>query len=420
MGGECACVVERPTGCVLDTDCASGLVCRAGTCLEECISDRDCAFGARCVAGRCASDDASTDAPVLDASLDARDAGVAVLPDVESVSAGQHHTCAISSGMVWCWGNFEWEVPPSVIRHYPPRPMGLAATRVVTSPTARHVCAIDTSGGLHCLGVNTNGVVGDGSMVTRETFVAVTGLASDVRDVAVGVKHTCAILGDEVWCWGNALDGALGDGRMNGVANEPVNIGLNNAVDIAAGQDTTCAVRGDGSLWCWGSNNRGRSGLGVLDRALVPTEVPLSFAVRSVAMSPFRGCVVAEDDTVHCWGLDFGPLFDLRVPTEMVGVRALSVAVGFAHICGVTPDNQARCWGEGSSGQLGHEDAPSYLDVPGALVVGLDGVDAVVAGHGHSCARTSGQLWCWGFNDRGQLGAGHRASTHVPVPVLAP
>src|SRR5690625_6509744 len=52
------------------------------------------------------------------------------------------------------------------------------------------------------------------------------------------------------------------------------------------------------------------------------------------------------------------------------------------------------------------------------VVQGLAQVQAIAAGGEHVCAlRTNGQLWCWGANDFGQIGAGTFAAGKSLVPV---
>ncbi|MEM9075015.1 MAG: hypothetical protein AAGE52_41345, partial [Myxococcota bacterium] len=179
-------------------------------------------------------------------------------------------------------------------------------------------------------------------------------------------------------------------------------------------------VREDGTLHCWGLNRRGRAALGALPEALTPTEVPLSVRATRVSLGGAQGCIVADDESVHCWGEQVGPgVTDLDRPTPMADVRAVDVAVGLQHICVVTPSREARCWGIGVNGELGTGATPTRVDAPGE-VVALPGVDEITAGNAHTCARAGSDLYCWGFNNRGQLGAGHRATTHVPVLVRSP
>jgi len=72
------------------------------------------------------------------------------------------------------------------------------------------------------------------------------------------------------------------------------------------------------------------------------------------------------------------------------------------------------CWGSNASGQLG---SPSGNRPTPIIVLGLaNGVTAITAGSGHTCALTSlGRVKCWGANSFGQFGNGTRTISRAPV-----
>jgi alpha-tubulin suppressor-like RCC1 family protein len=108
-------------------------------------------------------------------------------------------------------------------------------------------------------------------------------------------------------------------------------------------------------------------------------------------------------------------------PAPLRGVAA--VTVGRAHTCAMTTTNQVRCWGRGNHGQLGtngveeHTDAVTTLNSRGTAP--LTGVRSVGTGDDFTCALLlTGQVRCWGVNDRGQLGrGGDDLDRLLPVPV---
>ena len=99
-------------------------------------------------------------------------------------------------------------------------------------------------------------------------------------------------------------------------------------------------------------------------------------------------------------------------PDPSVLGSVLRVAVGNGFACAVTTDHAVVCWGQFYRGQFGFvPDSGDWrvsstsrpLPVAG---LGHDMVD-VSAGDSHACAiDTGGRVWCWGFNNEGQLGAG--------------
>jgi cysteine-rich repeat protein len=87
--------------------------------------------------------------------------------------------------------------------------------------------------------------------------------SSDVDDY-----HACAVLADgELKCWGYAPNGALGLGTVvsSGTKQprELASVALGaKAVQVAVGQQHSCAILEDGTLKCWGYNDAGQLGLG--------------------------------------------------------------------------------------------------------------------------------------------------------------
>jgi alpha-tubulin suppressor-like RCC1 family protein len=108
-----------------------------------------------------------------------------------------------------------------------------------------------------------------------------------------------------------------------------------------------------------------------------------------------------------------------RAPTvtaSLSGIRA--VATGPSHTCALTTGGGVFCWGFNDDGQLG--DGTAYTDrLTPVSVSGLrSGVIAIVVGRAHSCAVTSrGGVKCWGENRSGQLGVGTQRHRIVPTDV---
>lgn len=96
--------------------------------------------------------------------------------------------------------------------------------------------------------------------------------------------------------------------------------------------------------------------------------------------------------------------------------RFVSVSAGGAHVCGLTAQGAAYCWGRNDAGQLGdstHTDAPVPVAVRGDIVF-----RQISAGDRHTCAvSTYDEPYCWGANDHGQLGNGGKGSVSWPFRV---
>jgi hypothetical protein len=83
--------------------------------------------------------------------------------------------------------------------------------------------------------------------------VAVPGLETGVTAISAGEAHTCALVQDQVICWGQNTYGQVGSGTKSATSG-PVKVrGLPPGVQaIAAGSGHTCALV-DGKPWCWGN-----------------------------------------------------------------------------------------------------------------------------------------------------------------------
>jgi alpha-tubulin suppressor-like RCC1 family protein len=74
---------------------------------------------------------------------------------------------------------------------------------------------------------------------------------------------TCATTTDgSAYCWGYNGNGDLGNGLMSGMANVPSQVLTAAATPIAnvskvldwLGEDKMCALKTDGTVWCWGGS----------------------------------------------------------------------------------------------------------------------------------------------------------------------
>lgn len=384
-------------------------------------------------------------------------------PSVAEVSVGEGLACArLLDGSVWCWGS----LPPGfvtldrllMVYPFPHMLPGLPSLTQLESGE-RNACAITRTGQIWCWGNNPSDRLGTGS---PEHFI----FPAPVRGVSDAVK----VVPDDV---GNYA--VLGDGRLVAWGDlRPPRIveGLPPVSDIAAGSMLTCARTVDGHVWCWGSNLWGALGVGsdVPEYSAVPVLIPHLTDVTDLSVSTDRhACALRRDGTVWCWGsnssgqsgdFDHSSLCNMRdagmgdyfanvcqpSPVLIPGVHdAVSVAVGFGISCLIRLDSSVWCWGS---------DLPSDM-TPGAIGTIGDGLPAneyCLYGHpesttyGVQCRRNPSRIarldhtiqlslrkngpgvncalqsdhhvWCWGDNQFGDVGDGSRDERPVPVPVV--
>ena len=86
----------------------------------------------------------------------------------------------------------------------------------------------------------------------------------DWIDVDVGNEHTCAIRNNnKAYCWGANNRGQLGNSGAGSSHNTPQAVtSTDDWIKIAAGEEFSCGIKSDNTLWCWGRDELGKLGNG--------------------------------------------------------------------------------------------------------------------------------------------------------------
>lgn len=206
---------------------------------------------------------------------------------VQTLAVGEGYTCANGINSTQCWGSNQWcqlGLPSSGTGPFEDCGATRASTPALTRPSIfgamlidgglKHSCGV-VAGSVLCWGDNQYGRVGQSD--TRQTYFPMTvpGLGSGMKDVATGKNHSCAVSdAGAVTCWGRNDKGQLGDGGTTDRSNPALVLGLNTGfVAVVAAEDTTCAQRADGALFCWGDNELGEVGDGTTTQRRTPVFV---------------------------------------------------------------------------------------------------------------------------------------------------
>jgi alpha-tubulin suppressor-like RCC1 family protein len=353
------------------------------------------------------------------------------------VSAGAYQTCGIKTGnTLWCWGynhdgqlgdgnTASQDLPAQVTK---PGPAGWASV----AAGGFHGCGIRKDTSLWCWGQNSLGQLGIGSFTNQSRPQRVTSPAqAGWSSVAAGGFYTCATRSDgTLWCWGSSEAGQLGPGNTTDEdlpqqVTTPAQAGW---ASVAAGGDTTCATRDDGTLWCWGDNGWGQLGIGNTTEQDLPQQVttPDQTGWASVSVADYHTCATRTDGTLWCWGfndagqLGIGSKTEQNLPQQVTTPAQTgwtSVAAGGSTTC-ATRTHALWCWGFNRYGQLGigsntNQARPRRVTVPGSTGWSLAAVGSL-----HACATHTGPtLWCWGYNANGQLGIGSVTNQDLPQQV---
>lgn len=104
------------------------------------------------------------------------------------------------------------------------------------------------------------------------------------------------------------------------------------------------------------------------------------------------------------------------------GLIAQKVDVGYAHTCALS-NGEVFCWGSNNSNQLGIGTSSltevSYPVSVASVSGGFQnsGVTDLMVGDYTSCAIKGGSLYCWGYNQYGQIGDGTTTAAASPVKI---
>lgn len=380
--------------------------------------------------------------------------------DAYQVAAGKYFTCSTdNSGLVYCWGsndtgaignNGDGENYPAMVIN--PLQENFSQISAVASSQIG-TCTVKSDGTAYCWGYNGMGTVGDGTTIDRTSPVQVHGVGnagylSGVSKITRGSEMTCALKTDgTVYCWGSGYAGNLGTGDGAG-SYVPVQVhGVNNVgyltdiTNISAGSYHVCALKSDQTVYCWGSNNFGQVGNNTTTNQLSPVQVhgvsDVGFltGITQISTGDSHSCALKTDGSMYCWGLgSYGRLgvnstSNSSTPVQVHGVNdggylsnVIKIKMGNTNSCAIDSSNNIYCWGYNSSGQLGDNTTTNRytpVQVHGVSNVGfLTDISDIMMGSNFGCAlKSDNSLYCWGLGDYGRLGRGSLATSYTPVQV---
>ncbi len=225
----------------------------------------------------------------------------------------------------------------------------------------------------------------------------------DTTDKVIAITPTryngaaCVILeSGALRCWGNNYDGQVGSGDSESSSNYYPSVSANVSFPvlftpkhITTGYYSSCAVLENGEAYCWG-RNEGHHSLGV--------------GYRCDSNSWANGCDGA---------------YNIREPSNPViippGSSAESIYVSQYYnglTCLVLTDGNAYCMGSNSYGQLGNgntnsveaHEAPEQVYLPPGISAEIQTM--ALASYTTCALWDNGSVYCWGQNNKGQLGDG--------------
>jgi alpha-tubulin suppressor-like RCC1 family protein len=222
----------------------------------------------------------------------------------DSVSASYDHTCAITAGELWCWGkNQERQLARATTGTNEPAPVRVGGDSDWLSVSAGqgHTCGRRAPGVAWCWGRNGFGELGSGGGPGQTEIPQRATDATDWIDVLASQGHTCGVRAGNVYCWGDATEGAAGLGPM-GMASTPQVIASGGWQDVDAKFLHTCGIA-NAQIWCWGRAIEGQLGVGgTQNYEYTPVLADPDASWRAVATGDFFTCAIRNDDTLWCTG----------------------------------------------------------------------------------------------------------------------
>ena len=368
-----------------------------------------------------------------------------------SVDASIYRTCAVDDyGSIYCWGlnagiNDPQEYPGNSL--FPVKQIrqdGDHWEGVKKMSMGRyHACALLDDGFIYCWGKNSKGQLGNESLTDSYTSTLVY-KSGDIRgalivDISLGSNHSCALDTDgSVYCWGFNMFGQIGDGTItNRLTPKRILDGElegEKVVKLSSGDNHVCVITDMNGIYCWGQNERGQLGNGAYDNADVPTKVDDSGVLKGktiVDITALSGhvCVLDDEGSLYCWGendlgqLGNGTFVNSPVPVSVENEDTLKfklISAGWGNTCAVDENNDLYCWGAGKYYDE-YSGSSDYSSVPVKMDMG-EAADSVIAeidsGQHYTCfIDEAGTVYCWGENNKGELGDGTDIYRESPVRV---
>ena len=268
------------------------------------------------------------------------------LTNITAISAGFNHTLALKSGgTVWAAGyNGDGRLGDgtNTSRSYfvqvnasESTPL-TGVTKIETG--GRQSFALKGDGTAWAWGSNVYGQLGDGT--TTDRFYPVRVKASEhtylenIKMIAGGENHTVALRADgTVWAWGYNLSKQIGDGMINGThypvqSKSDSTTNVAGVIMIATGINHTIVLKGDGTVWAWGSNSNGQLGDGTTTNGPYSIQTKAGDSTYLYLFTPITGITITSEGSATTITTDDGTLqmSATMLPSDATGAVIWSVS----------------------------------------------------------------------------------------------
>jgi alpha-tubulin suppressor-like RCC1 family protein len=240
----------------------------------------------------------------------------------------------------------------------------------------------------------------------------------------------------ELWTWGTNSAGKLGIGNSSTIGRcSPVRefCSASDWCQVFSGRYHTSAIKASGELWVWGCNNQGRMGDGTtIDRCSPVREFFSATDWCQVSNGNCHTVAIKTSGQLWTWGCnsvassssDAGLLGDGTTVNRSSPVREFCRATdwcqasgGVTHTVAIKTSGQLWTWGSNCRGELGIG-ISSTLGRCSPIREFCSATDwcQIRAGQYQTIGiKTNGEIWSWGRNNHGQIGDGTTTDRYSPV-----
>ena len=274
------------------------------------------------------------------------------------------------------------------------------------------------------VGANTKGQLGQNS--SGNYFSSPVQVPGQWSKFSMGGFHTLATKTDgTLWSWGDNGSGRLGQNNTTH-RSSPVQVGSDTTWNgtLSAAYTTSFAIKSDGTLWSWGSNDHGQHGTNTQGVQISsPVQVPGTTWSSLTAKTTSACFAVKTDGTLWSWGyngqgaLGQNNRSKYSSPAQIPGTTWTSkMSSGHSHFHCIKTDGTLWAIGEADHGQIGdntNASKSSPVQIPGTNWSDIGGgMQATYA------KKTDGTFWSWGYNaNAGDLGLNDRIKRSSPVQI---
>lgn len=278
---------------------------------------------------------------------------------------------------------------------------------------------------------------------TQTSHVEPTGIAlpGPVTHLSSGDNHSSAIVGGQLYTWGQGSWGRLGLGHQHDVSVPTLvaALGGQKVIDASAGGYHTLVLLENGSVYATGWNKKGAIGVGQgfvqqieekSERTTILTPVHIASLdeakIISVAAGETFSAALSADGTVYTWGsgswgaLGHGDEKDEWLPKAVAALKGehiVKLACGSSHMLALSKSGKVFSWGRHAT--LGREATVAQSCTPGEVQNLPAAVTELAAGKAHSALIAGGQLYTFG-KSADALGLGDASQAAVPTLVALP